>query len=310
MAELTRKSWEDWKSWEAREAIMRKLFIVLGSLGLALPAQAIPLLLTLNQVTDLSGLGMSSIGGSAFDASDGRLWVADADTDTNDVFEIDPFSGAVFTSFDASVIPGLDLGPDALALSPTSGNLVLFSSFNESEAGVVTQGGALVGDYALYAHAAGGASFDASNQLFTVDEVNGTLRRLDPTTGAVVTTTPLIGFGGRLMGADFDPFSGSLYAYASDDRQIIEIDVITGLVLSLTDVSSFVAPGFPSSLAFNGDGSLVFLSSGTSSSPDELVILNRFVIPEPASLPLLCLGLAGLSGWRKARARLIRASQG
>lgn len=247
--------------------------------------------LTLLQTTDISGLGFNSVGGMDFDDNTGQLWLADASS-SNDVAALNPLTGAVATTFDASVVPGLTAGPDALALNPATGNLYLFSTFSESDAGVVTQAGTLVTDYGDLSGLAdvGGAAFRNAADLYVVDEDDGTLRTLDLATGAILTTASLTNFSGRVGAAGFDPQTGLLVAYSVGSQELLEIDVDTATVLSMTNISAFLtAPNFPTGLAFNTDGSILYLSSGDGAGADELYVFSR--IPEPSTLMICAIGL-------------------
>lgn len=252
--------------------------------------------LTLLQTTDISGLGFAAVGGIDFDDNSGELWLADAGGPgiggNNEVTAIDPLTGTVSTSFNASVIPGLGAGPDALALNPSTGNLYLFSTFGETDAGVVSQAGTLVTDYGSLPTTTdvGGASFRNAADLYVLDEGNGALKTLDLATGAVLTSTNLTNFSGRVGAAGFDPQTGLLVAYSTGTQELLEIDVDTATVLSMTNISAFLtAPNFPTGLAFNTDGSILYLSSGDGAGADELYVFSR--IPEPSTLMICAIGL-------------------
>jgi len=247
--------------------------------------------LSLDSVVDISGLGFNSVGGAAFDNTTGRLWLSDSTGTaiaTNLVVEIDPTTGAVVSSFDASIVPNLNSGADAIAIDPASKNLFLFSSFGESAAGEVTQSGSLVQGFAG-SNDAGAATFSPGGTLYTLRQDNGELQRIDPTTGAVLSAMPLVGYAGRISAADFDPVSGNLFAYGDATDELLEIDVNTATVLSTTDVSGFLlASAFPTGFAFNADGSKLFLGRGTGAGAAGLIVLNvaQTVAPEPASATL------------------------
>ena len=86
--------------------------------------------LTLTQGTnlDITALALDSCGDMAFQANLNRLWVTDGATN-GQAFAISPTTGALINTIDPSPIPGLDGGPDALAVgSPTFGSTGRFSS--------------------------------------------------------------------------------------------------------------------------------------------------------------------------------------
>jgi len=254
------------------------------------------LMLSLQQTTDISSLGIINVGGMAFDASDDRLWLTDAGDDT--VFEIDPFTGSVMSTIDATVIPGFSGGPDAIALQPGTGDLYLFDTFGSPTYGVVSQSGAYVRPLGGLPDA-GGAAFSNAGELFVVDQNDAFVRQLDPITGfAIAPDISLIGFSGRLGAAAFDPVSGNLFAYASDDVSLLEIDLVTGNILSTTDLTAFIPfQGFPAGMAFDGTGDHLFLSNH---STNELVILRTTAVPEPSHL-LVFAAATGLCWCRKSR---------
>ena len=283
--------------------IKKTLLLVSAILLSSSTAIAASLDLSLLQITDISGLGFSSVGGAAYDSSDGRLWLSDASNVTNDLVELDPLTGTVFTRFDASVVPGLSAGPDAIALNPTTGNLFLFSTFTEVAHGEVTQAGALVRDLGgTFADDAGGATFSPDGKLLILDEDDGTIKEVDQITGAIISSTPLTSNAGRVGAADFDPLTGNLFAYNTNTIELLELDYLTGVVLSVTSLAPFLSsPNFASGFAFNGDGSQLYIASGTTGAGQELVVLNREV-PEPATLSLLGLGAIGLLGRKRRKA--------
>jgi len=257
--------------------------------------------LSLDKIIDISALNLGSIGGAAFDASSGNVWISDAGFDTNLVVEINPATELVVSSFNASAIPGLGSGPDAIALHPVTGNLFLFSVFGESEAGEVTQAGALVQEFTTVPNA-GGATFNGSNELIISDEDDGMLSRVNQVTGALETFVPLVGYSDRVSGLTYDPFTGNLFAYGDATDELLELNPATGQVLNTTDVSGFLSSSnFPTGITFNASGDKIYLGRGNGGSgPDDLIVLNR-IIPEPSTLALAVLGLFGMGRRRRER---------
>lgn len=275
--------------------------VSLGLIGLSVDISKASLILSSNTTIDISSLGFNGVGGAAFDEATGNLWLSDSGPATNDMVEINPLSIGldVVSSFDASVVPGLTQGPDALALHPVTRNLYLFSSFMKNDrTGQVTQSGVLVPGFSGPENV-GGAAFSPSGELIVMDQGNGTIRKLNSTTGAVEQVIPLIGFSNRIGAADFDPLTGNLIAYSTNTRELLEIVPTTGQILSTTDVSPFLAlPSFPTGLAFNSTGDLLYIASGQNAGGDRLEVLNR--VPEPSSL-LIFLCYTGVLFVRRGR---------
>lgn len=266
-----------------------------GVLGDSVRAES--LILSLDKVIDIGVLRFNSVGGAAFDAASGNLWISDASGVgvgfTNQVVELNPDTEHVVSSFNANVIPGLSEGPDALALHPITGNLFLFSVFSEAEAGEVTQAGALVREFTTVA-AAGGATFNGSNELIVCYEGwDPTLHRINQETGVLETSVPLVGYEDRISALAHDPFTGNLFAYGDENETLLELDEATGQILSTTDVSGFLVdePSYPTGMTFNATGDKIYFSRGSHGGEDDLIVLNR-VIPEPSTLAML--GLGGL----------------
>lgn len=248
--------------------------------------------LSLGSIEDISGLGFITVGGADYDDDTGHLWVSEGGA-VNIVAEIDPVTAQILSTFNASAVPGLGLGPDALAIDSATGNLFLFSSFQEHKAGEVTQTGLLVN--VLDPQHVSAAAIAPSGELYVVDDTlsggDGAIHRMNKTTGALETTVPINGYTGRISSIDFDPASGNLFAYAMSDDTLLEIHVPTGDVLSVTDVRGFLlAAELPSvpfpvvgNFAFNEDGTQVYLSRGGDlviGAPiggEVLLILNREV---------------------------------
>ena len=224
----------------------------------------------------------TAIGGVALDPSTERLWLSEA-TGTNVIYEIDALSGALVSTFSASVVPGLTNGPDAMTLDPFTGDLVMFSAANESAAGVVTQDGTLVRAFPS-SHGANASCFDALGALWIYsDQVGGgddALHRLDPITGALGPAIPIVGQTTRAWSMDIDPVTGNLFV-AVETNLLIEVELPSGVILSTTDLSPFVntfTGDFAFGLTFDATGERLFFSHSTHAS-GELVVLNRTLMP-------------------------------
>ncbi len=258
--------------------------------------------LSLNSVVDIGHLDFNGVGGAAFDPQTGNLWLSDSGPSTNNVVELNPANGGVISSFAASIVPGLAQGPDALAMHPGTGNLFLFSAFQEQDVtGQVTQNGLLIPGFDGPENI-GGAAFAPDGRLFAAVQSDGTLLELDINSGAIIQTTELVGFSNRVGALDFDPVTGNLVAYSTNTRELLEINPGTGAITGITDISSFlVLPSFPSGIAFDETGSTLFVASGQNAGADELIVLNR--VPEPTGL-MTMIGLSALAGLRPRRKRL------
>ncbi len=243
------------------------------------PLAAAQLDLTLNSTVDISALGHVASGGGAFDPTTGHFWLSDAAT-TNTVYEIDPLTGALFSSFNANVIPGMNSGPDGVALDPVSGNLFLFSPFAEDAGGVVTKSGSLVTNFGASGDA-GAAGFSAAGQLYIFADPgaaggDGKLHEIDKMTGAYLTSVTVAGLASRIGSIDFDPFTGNAFLFNTDQQRLLEVDVLTGAVLSTTDMTPFGTPtSFATAFAFNADGSQLYLTRGVLSGHTTLYVFDR-----------------------------------
>lgn len=300
----------------------RRLFAacVLSLLVTAMPARA-ALDLALLQVTDIGSLGFGGVGGLAWDPASGELWMADAagsffapaPGSSNRVVRINPVTGAVSVDFDASAA-NIFLGPDAVAFDTTAGELYLFSAFRDVVAGVTDSAGTPVRTLAIDPRAYAGAAFDASGSLWVVDREPLTfepdyLRRLDPLSGSVLDSLLITGasINPNLSGLTFDPLTGHAVAFDTDRQVLLEIDAVTGAVLSETTVAAwFSEAGVPGGITFDASGGRLFLGSGLplahpTGIVSELVVLERM----PSAVPLPGAGVlfALLGGALLARRR-------
>lgn len=245
-------------------ATLTRLTLVVLSLVELTTAQ---LDLSLDSVVDISSLRIFAVGGAAFDTGTGHLWIGDFGffTNTNQVAEIDPFTGSTFTTFGASVVPGTDHGVSALAIHPTTGNLFVFGG---RLVGEVTQAGTLVNTVGG-AHIITAAAFGPDGALYVVDHSTpgggAAIHRMNQTTGAYETTVPINGYSGNISSMDFDPVTGHPFVHADADSMLLEIDVATGDILSGTGLLGLIdVPhlyDYWGEFAFNRDGSQIYISS-------------------------------------------------
>lgn len=254
-----------------------------ASLSLPSSARAQGLNLTLDHVIDIGALNYLAVGGIAFDPTVEELWICDAGQ-INTVERIDIASGAVSVSFSASAIPGMILGPDALARGPQTGNLFLFSTFGRSVGGVVTPAGQLVSTLPG-SFSAGGATFNSAGELFVVEEhgvVSNNVRilRLDSQSGQVLEDVEIALYTGRASDLAWDPVTGNLFVYADSTNELLEIDFATGNILSRTGVAPFIFDsGYPAGLAFNPTGTRLYLSRGNLLGAERISVLQRLLPP-------------------------------
>jgi len=257
-----------------RTTQLTPLFLALA----AAPAAAESLILTPHTTLDLSALGLDSVGDLAFENSSSRLWLCDGSSG-GDVYEVSPVTGALLSSFDPGSIPGLNVGPEALAIGNGFFNphLFVFSSVGESEGGAVTQGGTLVADYGT-SHAATGADVDAAGNLWLACgiTVGGgvTLRRIDTSTGAVLQTVVMQGNTLRAADLTFDPVTGRCYVLLEDAR-LIEVNLSTGAQVSTTDMSGFSPETGFGSLDFSRTGEFLYYNRGVTPAVESTIFVLK-----------------------------------
>lgn len=285
----------------------RTFLFLSTSLAAAASARADVLTLTQGTNLDITALALDSAGDLAFQANTNRLWVTEGTTN-GQVHAISPTTGTLINTIDPSPIPGLDGGPDALAVgSPTIGsNLFLFSPFGEDEGGRLNSVGTFIADYGT-AHAATGADFDNSGQLWvvggTVVGPNKFLKRLAIADGSVLQTVAInASITSRLVDVTFDPHTGACYVLAETNDLLLEINLTTGNVVSSLSLAPFlletgvVAGG----LDFDATGARLFVCNGTNAGANTVVVLERDFAPNvcsngPGELGCPCnnTGLAG-----------------
>jgi WD40 repeat protein len=257
-------------------------------------AMAQQLALSLDSIVDIHELGIFALGGAEFDDESGRLWISGTGILTDAVFEIDPTTGHVFSSFSGSIVPGLK-HPTAIAMDPLSANLFVYGA-TEAAAEVSTSGALL---HMVSSHRIGAAAMDKNGRLYVQDHLpaggDGAIHRVDKATGAFENTITINGYTGTISSMDFDPISGNLFVYADEDDTLLEIDIVSGDILSVTSLTEFllaaeypvVAP-FPfivmAAFAFNEDGTELYLSRGWNifTSPyggETLIVINRELPP-------------------------------
>ncbi len=216
------------------------------------PALAEDLSFTVQATITLADFSHSAVGDITFETMASKLWVCNALV-SGQVYEVSLVTGLTLSQFSPASIPGLALGPDALAIPNTAGSpdVFVFSSFGESEGGRVTQTGALVNDFGT-SHGATGADFDAAGNLWiatgTVAGAGSTLRRINPVTGAVLQVVPILANSARVVDLTFDPVTNACYCLLEGSNLLVEVSTSTGAQLSQTDLT----PYLPGSIGING----------------------------------------------------------
>lgn len=258
------------------------------SLRTVLHCAAAPLLATAAtaQALDLTHIGTMSItnlqlggvGGLAIDHADGSLWLSDGTALTNEVVRISGLTGVAISSFPASVVPGIQGGPDALVRDPSSGDLILFSAFNPVAAGRVTSSGALVDAFTI-SIAVTAAAFSNANELFVAGKI-GTDRflcRMDPLDGAILSSVSLGALTDDVVAMAFDTPLGHLYCLLKSSNVIVEVQPGTGAVLSQTTLPSnlTIQNDVNAGMAFNELGNVLYVSKGTLAEADRIHVLAR-----------------------------------
>ena len=277
-----------------------------ASLLLATSSRAEELLLSHSVTLDVSAAGFSTIGDLAYEVGAAKLWVSDGATGGL-VRELSPTNGSLLSTVNPSVIPGLGSGPDALAVLSTgvAPDLVLFSPFGETEGGRVSQAGALVADFGTSLEATG-ADVDANGNLWIASgaTVGGgsILRRINPSTGAVLQSVPIQGTTSRVVDLAFDPHTGKCYCLLEGANQLVEVNLSTGAQVSSTSLAPFLVGGtsVAGGLDFDINGDRLFVGTGTGTAADSIVVLERefdYLVCDGTGVfaPCPC-GNAGLAG--------------
>jgi hypothetical protein len=259
----------------------RSALLVSFILAAAGPASAGVLGLSAGGTIDISALNVTSVGDMVL--IDQRIWIADGATG-GQLFAIVTATGLLHQTLDPAIVPGLTLGPDALAAVGVS-SLFVFSSFGQSVAGRIGTGGtgSLQSTFPS-SHDATGAAFGAGGLWIASGIVAGagsTLNRLDTSTGVVLETVPIPGLTTRITDIAFDPYSQGLYALYEDD-QLRQIDRTSGAILATQDLAPLLIGhnSIAGGIAFAPDGSQLYVSNGTGAGADSIVILNRSLAAE------------------------------
>jgi len=245
-------------------------------LGVPTPAAAGQLSLSAAGTIDISALNITSVGDLSL--VDQRIWIADGTTG-GDLYAVVISTGLLHQTIDPSIVPGLTLGPDALASVGVS-SLFVFSSFSQSVAGrISTSGSGSLQSAFPSSHGATGADYGAGGLWVAAGTVAGqgsTLLRLDTTTGDVLATIPIPGLTARIADIAFDGYSGGLYALCEDD-QLRQIDVTNGAILATQDLAPFLIghDSVAGGIDFDSTGAHLYVAYGAGAGSDAILILDR-----------------------------------
>ncbi len=243
------------------------------------PLRAQELRLQPHATIDVSAAQFQSFGDVSFQGLFGGLWVSDGSTHGR-VFEISPTSGAVLSSFEPLAIPGLDQGAEGLAIANGifNASLVVLSSINENEGGRVTQAGALLDDYGTGVGAMG-ADYDLDGDLWIVTGTalggGSTLRRIDPATGLVLQSVPIVGTNSRAVDVAFDPLTNHPYVLFEETGVISEVNLATGIVQDDASIAPYVPHVRGGGFDFDRTGEFLYVAMGANAGESASITVLR-----------------------------------
>ncbi|MCY2961970.1 MAG: hypothetical protein NTY35_17570 [Planctomycetota bacterium] len=242
-------------------------------------AEAQQLRLQPHATIDVSAAQFQSFGDLSVEGLFDRLWVSDGSTHGR-VFEISATTGSVLSSFDPASIPGLDQGPEGLAVAngPINPALVVLSSINENEGGRVSQAGTLLADYGTGVGAMG-ADYDAQGDLWIVTGTalgaGSTLRRIDPNTGQVLFSLPIVGSTSRAVDVAIDPITNHPFVLFEESGVISEISLATGVVQNNTTLTALVPQLAVGGFDFDRTGEFLYVAMGANAAQSTTITVLR-----------------------------------
>ena len=250
-------------------------FLALAGVG---SSQAISL--SFNRTVSIASIPLTTVGDLAIDRDLGHLYLCDG-APGGQIYRVDPNTGTAVTTHASATIPGLNGGPDALALSDDLGDaeIFLFSPFGESRGGQMTLSNALVADFGT-AHDAVGADTTSTNSLWiasgTAAGGGTTFHRLNPSTGSVLFSSVLAGTTERATDMAWDPWFNQMWVL-SESGILRRVDLGSGTVNGTFDLNTLVSglSTIHGGIAFGPAGNVLYVARGTGTDADALVILDR-----------------------------------
>jgi len=245
---------------------------------LSVPLRAEQLRLHFERTIDVTALGLQSCGDVTFERTFPRIWISNGSTGGR-VFELST-TGTLLSSFDPASIPGLDQGPEALAIALGIINppLVVLSSINENEGGRVAQGGTLLADYGTGVGAMG-ADFDMDGDLWIVTGTalggRSVLRRIDVSTGAVLFSLPIVGTTSRAVDVAFDPLTNRPYVLFEETGIMSRVDLTTGILQESASLIPYVPHVGVGGFDFDRTGEFLYVAMGDNASESTSITVLR-----------------------------------
>lgn len=210
--------------------------------------------------------GMGAVT-SAYDGTTGNLWISSNPFGLELVTQIDAQTGAYVSDFQANI-----LNFSALALDPTSGNLLVIKSLAAPRMEHYSQGGQLL-HVVPNPPKARAATFDPAGNLYILPAglpsgAPEQVQRVDPMTGAVLSTHVFPGLppgsGISYNHLAFDPLTGFITILRFPSGILYEVDLQTDTVVSYSASISALYGGadWTACHSYSPSGQELFVVSG------------------------------------------------
>ncbi|MBL8862571.1 MAG: hypothetical protein JNK02_11235 [Planctomycetes bacterium] len=255
------------------------IFRLAGVSLLTAPLSAQAIVLRPHATFDVSAAALGAFGDVSIEKLHERLWVADG-APGGRIHEFSMGSGNLLSTLDPAAIPGLDQGPEALAITNGIVNppMDVFSPLGESVGGRISHFGNFVADYGD-GHAALGADFDASGDLWLATGVipggGVLLKRLNPATGNVLHSIGLVGVTARAVDIAFDPVTDACHVLL-ENGELAQVNIQNGIVVESVSLVDLLPPVTRGGFDFDRTGEFLWFAIGnTPATSTSVTILRR-----------------------------------